>query len=179
MTSTIARRYARALLAVAEEAGDTEGPFEDLTRVQQAMEKVHDLATALHSPAISADTRAAIVEDLIRALHLRQTVGNLLRLMAERARFKHYQGLVAIYRELADAVAGRLRGRVSAPMELEPEAVHKLEKSLSKATSRMVQLESTLDPSLLGGVVAQVGSVVYDGSVRTQLERLRRELKEA
>ncbi len=79
--------------------------------------------------------------------------------------------------ELADRELGRLRAKVTSAVALEDGAVEALSQRLSELTRQTVLLEQSVEPALLGGVVAQVGSVVYDGSVRTQLEDLRRSLK--
>ncbi len=79
---------------------------------------------------------------------------------------------------MADARSGRVRGKVTSAVPLAAEAVANLTRSLEQITQRAVVLETAVDPSLLGGVSAQVGSVVYDGSLKTQLEDMRRQLKQ-
>lgn len=176
--SSIAKRYARALLAVAEEEGDTEGPLGELERVQKALSAHPKVKAALTSPTVGKEARRAVVESLARSLELSSPVGNLLRLLGDRARFPHFDGIVRAYQAMADEKMGRVRGTLTASHPVSSEALHALERKLSQITTRSVTLEARTDPSLLGGVVAQVGSMLYDGSVRTQLERMRRELKD-
>jgi F-type H+-transporting ATPase subunit delta len=71
-----------------------------------------------------------------------------------------------------------VRGTVLAAAPLGPDKVSALERSLSAATGKKVQLETQVDPSLIGGVVARIGSTVYDGSIRTQLQKVRQQLIE-
>ena len=78
---------------------------------------------------------------------------------------------------MADAQAGRLRGHVTSAVPLSLETVQKLSDTLRTLTQRSVVLEPRVDPSVIGGVSAQVGSLLYDGTLRTQLEQMRRELK--
>ena len=82
-----------------------------------------------------------------------------------------------LYRDMADAQAGRVRGHVTSAAPLSSEALEGVRTALQQLTQRNVVLETRVDPSLLGGVSAQVGSLLYDGSLKTQLELMRRELK--
>ena len=84
---------------------------------------------------------------------------------------------MAAFRELADVELGRLRAKVTSAVPLDDAAVDAIAEKLSAATQKKVLVERAIDPAILGGVVAQVGSVVYDGSIRTQLEDLRSTLK--
>jgi F-type H+-transporting ATPase subunit delta len=79
---------------------------------------------------------------------------------------------------MADALAGRLRGRVTSAAPLPEELLRTIKKGLERLTDRQVMLEASVEPSLLGGVMAQVGSTVYDGSLKSHLEELRKELKQ-
>ncbi|MHB8877772.1 MAG: ATP synthase F1 subunit delta, partial [Myxococcaceae bacterium] len=108
---------------------------------------------------------------------LDEVLSNTVRLLIERGRLAYLPDIARQFRDLADQKAGRVRGRVTSARALPPEAVSRLEKQLEQATQRNVVLETRVDESLLGGVSAQVGSVVYDGSLRTQLDELKRNLR--
>jgi F-type H+-transporting ATPase subunit delta len=131
----------------------------------------------LGSPLYSRDERRAVVEKLVAALALEQEPANLLYLLGDRSRLDRLPDVLRAFRELADAQLGRLRARVTSAVALDHEAADALSARLSQATRAKVLLERAVDPALLGGVVATVGSLVYDGSVRTQLEELRKSLK--
>ena len=85
--------------------------------------------------------------------------------------------ITRVYREMADARAGRVRGTVVSAVELDSGAVKQLEKTLSALLEKQVVLESKVDHTVLGGVSTQVGSVVFDGTLRTQLDDLKRVLQ--
>ena len=176
---SIARRYARALLDVATEAGRADAVSEQLSAVATALAANHELEDVLFNPAYSREQRAGIVEALIKALgQMEPTLGNTLRLLLERNRLVYLPDIARLYRDMADAQAGRVRGHVTSAVPLPPETLQQLSANLKTLTQRNVVLESRVDPAVLGGVAAQVGSTLYDGTLRTQLEQMRRELKQ-
>ena len=98
---------------------------------------------------------------------------NFLRLLLDKDRFAALPGVVREYRALSDAEAGRVRATVTTASELSPAMREAVNSALTQTTGKKVLLESRVDPSLLGGLVAQVGGRVYDASLRTRLERLQ------
>jgi F-type H+-transporting ATPase subunit delta len=178
ITGSIARRYAKALFGLATEQGRLEAWSDALVALQGAVDGSPDLQDVLSNPVYSKEQRRAIVGKLAAALRLDPEPSNLLFLLADRNRLGYLDAIVQTFRELADAKLGRLRAKVTSATPLDAHAVAALSERLSKATDAKVLLERQVDPALLGGVVAQVGSLVYDGSIRTQLEDLRRQLKQ-
>jgi F-type H+-transporting ATPase subunit delta len=174
---SIARRYAKALFGLAVEAGRVEAWATSLLALQQVIEGSPDLQDVLSNPVYSKDQRRAIVEKLATALSLDASVRDLLFLLGDRNRLAYLPGIVTTFRDLSDAHLGRLRAKVTSAVRLEDAAAQAIADKLSQSTQAKVLLERAVDPAILGGVVAQVGSLVYDGSVRTQLEDLRQQLK--
>jgi F-type H+-transporting ATPase subunit delta len=176
---SIARRYARALLDVTAESQRTDAVATQLDSLVKAFERSPELSDVLLNPAYSRAQRAQVVESLIQlAGNLDPILSNTLRLLVERNRLIYLPDVARAFREMADARAGRVRGQVTSAAPLTPDTLEQLRKNLQQLTQRDVILEQKVDPSLLGGVAAQVGSVLYDGSLRTQLEQMRRELKQ-
>jgi F-type H+-transporting ATPase subunit delta len=101
---------------------------------------------------------------------------NLLALLADRNRLGHLSALVNHFRDLADAHLGRIRAKVTSAVPLGEEAAQAIALRLAVGAGARVLLDRAVDPALLGGVVAQVGDLVFDGSLRSQLEALRRDL---
>ena len=118
------------------------------------------------------------VEKLAAALALDPEPSNLLFLLGDRNRLGYLAAIVDTFRDLADQHLGRLRATVTSAVKLDDLAAQAIAEKLSQATKAKVLLDRVVDPALLGGVVAQVGSLVYDGSVRSQLEDLRKQLKQ-
>lgn len=186
MTSrAAATRYARALFdVVRHESG---GRQADLEKVQQELSEFAQLVTSHESlarvlvhPAIPAARKRAVVETLLgRAPGLSPVLSRLLLLLAERDR-------LVLLPDVADAYRTRLmdhlhvvRAEVTTAIPLPPDRVQALREGLARATGREVQLGTRIDASIIGGAVARIGSTVYDGSVTTQLERLKQKLIEA
>lgn len=175
---SIARRYARALLDVAAEAQRTDAVAEQLSSFVSALDNSRELEDVLLNPAYTRAQRTQVVEALMQLMGpFEPVLANTLRLLVDRARLTYLPDIARVYRDMADARAGRARGMVTSAAPLAPDALEDLRKNLQQITQRNVVLETRVDPNLLGGVSAQVGSVLYDGSVRTQLEHMRRELK--
>jgi F-type H+-transporting ATPase subunit delta len=176
---SIARRYARALLDVATETGRADAVSEQLSSFSGAFSQNRELADVLFNPAYTREQRARVVEALLKALGpVEPVLGNTLRLLVDRNRLVYLPDIARLYRDMADAQAGRLRGHVTSAVPLSTDALQKLAGTLKELTQRNVVLEARVDPDVLGGVAAQVGSTLYDGTLRTQLEQMRRELKQ-
>jgi F-type H+-transporting ATPase subunit delta len=178
ITGSIARRYAKALFSLAVEQGSVESWSDRLVTLKDAVGRSPDLRDVLANPVYTRDQRQAIAVQLAEALQLDPAPANLVALLADRNRLGYLAGIIDTFRELADAHLGRVRAKVTSAAPLEPAAAQAIADGLSTATRRQVILDRAVDPELLGGVVAQVGSVVYDGSLRSQLEDLRRTLKQ-
>jgi F-type H+-transporting ATPase subunit delta len=175
---SIARRYARALLDVATEAGRADAVSDQLSAFANVLADNRDLSDVLLNPAFTTQQRSGVIEGLMRAMGAVEPVlANTLRLLVDRNRLAYLPDIARLYRDMADAQAGRVRGHVTSAVPLTLDAVQKLSASLQALTQRQVVLEPRVDPSVLGGVAAQVGSTLYDGTLRTQLEQMRRELK--
>ena len=175
---SIARRYAKALFSLAVEMRRVEPWSESLQSLNEAVEGSPDLRDVLSNPVYSREQRRAIVEKLAAALRLDSEPANLLFLLGDRNRLGYLGAIADTFRTLADGHLGRVRARLTSAVPLDASAAQAIADRLSQATKATVLLDREVDPALLGGVVAQVGSLVYDGSVRTQLEDLRRQLKQ-
>jgi len=173
---SIARRYARALL---EAAGDSAlGIGDQLATLVALIGNNPDIAEIAVNPAYSRSQRLGVLEGLVRLLGpTSPTLGNFLRLLVERHRLVLLPDITRLYRDMADAKAGRVRGTVVSAVELDSGAVKQLEKTLSQLLDKQVVLDARVDQTVLGGVSTQVGSVVFDGTLRTQLDDLKRVLQ--
>ena len=174
---SIARRYAKALFSLAVEKGRIEAWSDSLLALGKAVDGSPELRDVLQNPAYTRETRAAVVTQLAKAIQLDTEPASLLQLLGERNRLSGLSAIVAAFRELGDAELGRLRATVTSAIALDDAAIAAIAEKLSLSTQKKVLVERAVDPAILGGVIAQVGSVVYDGSLRTQLEDLRATLK--
>jgi F-type H+-transporting ATPase subunit delta len=178
ISGSISRRYARALFGLAVGAGRVEAWSESLLALKLAVEGSPELGDLLENPVHPREQRRAVLARLVELAALDAEVASLLHLLGDRNRLDQLGRIVDVFRELADEQLGRLRARVTSAVPLDDQAARALAAQLSATTRKQVIVERTVDPELVGGVVAQVGSLVFDGSVRTQLEDLRRTLKQ-
>ena len=176
ITGSIARRYARALFGLAEEKGRIEPWLDGLTALEEAIADSAELRDALSNPVYAREERRALAGELARMVRLDEEPRNLMLLLADRGRLESLLGVVDHFRALADHKLGRVRARVISVVPLAEAAAKEIAGKLAQAARAEVILEPAVDPAILGGVIAQVGSFTYDGSVRTQLEELRRSL---
>jgi F-type H+-transporting ATPase subunit delta len=168
--------YAAAILAVAKAEGRLEEVGDQLYQVARTFESSADLRDTLADPRVPVDRKRAVVEDLLADKASPLTSGLVTFIVAAgRA-----ADLPAIADRLAEQAAGerdRVIAEVRSVAELDDEQVARLEESLSRATGKRVEVKTVLDPTLLGGIVARVGDVVIDGSVRHRIEQLRETLE--
>jgi len=178
ISGSISRRYAKALFLLAVEQDQVEPWAESLLALKKAVDGSPELRQVLQNPVYTREQRHGLAAGLARALGLGADPANLLALLADRNRLSYLAGVAETFGRLADEKLGRVRAKVTSAVPMEPAALAALEQKLAAATRAQVVLERAVDPALLGGVVAQVGSLVYDGSLRSQLEDLRRTLKQ-
>jgi F-type H+-transporting ATPase subunit delta len=119
-----------------------------------------------------------VVDGLSQVLKVESTVlRNFLRLLVDRSRLAMLPDIARLFRDMADEKAGRVRGTVVSAIPLDPQSIRQLESILSRVVQKQVVLETRVDREILGGVSTQVGSVVYDGTLRSQLDELKRALQ--
>lgn len=175
-----ARRYARALFDVAlAQAVDFDAVGRELAEFQALAARSEALQRVLTNPAIPAARKRAIVEQLLVRSPLTPMVGRLLVLLAERDRLALLPDVVEAYQSRLMDHRRVVRAEVVTAMPLPDDRVDALRQGLSRVTGREVLLHVRVDPSLVGGAVARIGSMVYDGSVTTQLERMKQRLVQA
>jgi F-type H+-transporting ATPase subunit delta len=174
---SVARRYARALLeAVA--GGDTERVSAQLETLMEVSRRQPELRAFLADPTYTRAQQRGVIDQLIQALAIdAEPLPRFLRLLVDRRRLAALPDIARLFRDLADERAGRIRGTVVSATPLAPETLRQLETTLQTITQARVLLQAEVDPAVIGGVSAQVGSVLYDGTLRTELEEIRRALK--
>ena len=177
---SVARRYARALLDVTSEGRTVDAVADQLGKLATVVSRSDELHDLLNNPAYTRANRRAVLDGVAKAVGATDpALHNLVQILIDRDRTPYLPDIARIFRTLADERAGRVRGQVTSAVPLSADALKKLAQALEKVTQNHVVLETKVDPALIGGVSAQVGSVLYDGSLRTQLEEMRRQLKRA
>jgi F-type H+-transporting ATPase subunit delta len=175
-----AARYARALFDVALAEADVEAVGRDLAAFASLVAANEPLARVLSNPAVPVQKKRAVVTEIVaRAGALSPIVAKLLALLAERDRLVLLPDVVAAYEQRLMDHAQIVRAEVTTAVAVPADRLQALQQGLATAVGREVRLDNRVDPALIGGAVAKVGSTVFDGSVATQLARLKQQLLEA
>ncbi len=172
-----ASRYARALLDVTlAEQGNPEKIEQELATFATVLSGHAELQGVMTNPAIPVAGKVGITKELLARLSPSPVLGKLILMLAGRDRLVLIPDLLAVYRERLMDHQQVVRAEVTTAVPLPQERVAQLQQRLAAATGRRVTMTTTIDPAIIGGVVARIGSTVYDGSVATQLSTMRQRL---
>ena len=175
--SVAANRYAKALIDVLS-AENAEAGFEQLQTFAALLENEPDAARILENPTIPADRRNALLGKISDALQFKKPVSNLLNLLVERDRLSLLEEIITAFQKLMDERLGIVRAHVRSARPLDSGQQQEIANKLQAATGKKVRMDLSVDPTLLGGFVAQVGTTIYDGSLQRQLQSIRNRLIE-
>lgn len=181
MASALAYRYARALVDVVLDpkfALKPEDAVAQLRAVSTMVAQSHELRNALLTPAIQASRKRAAMGKLMDELSAAQVIRNFIFVVIDHRRISMLTEIEEAFELALDERLGFARAEVTSAEELDQQRAAGLESELSRLTGKRMRLHFAVDPALLGGVTARIGSTLYDGSLRGQLEQLRRELTE-
>lgn len=173
LKSAAARRYAKALFSLAQEEGRIDSVRAEMAGLAKLFEESADLRAVLFRPLHRVAERKAVIAGVASRAGLSPTLRQFLALLLDHGRMGQFFEVGHELERLAAEAAGQLDAEVVAAAELAPDQLDRLRRALSARTQRAVQLQVRIDPSILGGVIAKVGDLVFDGSLRTQLGQLR------
>jgi F-type H+-transporting ATPase subunit delta len=177
---TAATRYARALLDVAvKENADLELIENELSQFADLFKQYPLLEKVLLNPAVPVPRKRAAVTDLLAQARFTPIVSKLIALLADRDRLVLVPDLLAAYRDRLLDFRGVVRAEVTTASPLDEPRADAIQRGLAALTGRTVLLATKIDPAIIGGLVARIGSTVYDGSVARQLERMKERLVES
>lgn len=178
MKSTVlAKRYAKALFAVGKEDNALEQygqTLNDMAQLYTAMPEVQD---ALTNPVYPLEVREKVMEHLVKSMNPAQVMTNFFKLLVQKKRAEILPELAEEYQALVDAEKNLVRGTVVSATELSADLNAKVKATLEKITGKQVVLTTAIDPSIIGGMVAKVGDLVLDGSIKSQLAGLQESIK--
>jgi len=186
---SLARRYARALLGLAQGAAQRDklakdlDAFAALCRTPDADGKL--VLSVLASDRFPIAERKRLIDSFLRRLSggvaggagADPLLGKFLHYVLERGRMEGVVEIARAYRRMADDAAGRIDAHITSAAPLSPEALAKLKQALERATGKQIIATTAVDPGLIGGVIAKVGSTVVDGSVRSALAQIKSSLR--
>lgn len=172
-TTPVARRYANALVELGIEQKNLDKLNEQLTALSRVYASSADLSSVLLNPSVKLEERRAILRAIAKRYNFEPMLLNFTLLLMDKDRFRQIPAIAEEFSRLVDVHKGNVRAEVTSASELSAAQQNELKKALAAVTGKNVLLETQLDPTLIGGAVTRVGGVVYDGSVRTQLQKMR------
>jgi F-type H+-transporting ATPase subunit delta len=173
---TVARKYAQAFLEIGLQAGNYDILGKEMGTFADLLGKNRELRTVLFSAVCPAATRKSIIRAIAEPLALSPGTLNFVDLLIDRERMDYFIEVAKAYENLCDAVANRVRATIVTAGEISPELVKTIKGQLESSTGKEVILGVEEDRSLIGGVMAKIGYVVYDGTLRTQFQKIKENL---
>ena len=173
--SVVARRYAKALFELGEQAGDFESLGRELGRLAAAFDEPQ-LRRFAQDTTLDRATRRSVAARFAERLGAPRLLANFLGVLAEHNRLRDLGAIAAEYERREDRARNRVRARVLSAHPLSDEGRSRINEVFERKTGKQEIAASAVDPELLGGVVVALQGRVFDGSLRTQLERLKRTL---
>ncbi len=171
-SSAIGIRYAKALLNIASEEKQVEAYAAELAQVASVLEQEDMLRLLLDSPTFPLEKKQAMLSDLSGLLELSGGMKKFLSLLLEKDRIGYLPQIDRNYRRFADDLSGVIRAKITSANKLTKNRVEAIKKGLEKQTGKEVVLNVETDKSLIGGLQAEMGGKLFDGSVKTQLKRI-------
>lgn len=172
-TNPVARRYAKALLDLGVEQSTYSLYREQLEALAQAYETSRDFRNTMLNPSIKLEERKEIMRKIAAKFGFDAMIRNFTLLLLDKDRFRLVSEISREYTRQANEKDGRLHAHVTSAKALTPLQLSRLTQTLAKLTGKKIELESEVDPELIGGTVTRLGGVVLDGSVRSSLESMR------
>jgi F-type H+-transporting ATPase subunit delta len=173
-----ARRYARALFDVAVREGDVVAAEREVASFSDAFQRNPLLRRTMRNPVFPAARKQAVVAELARLLALGPIVSKLLDMLAAHHSLELLPALLEAYQQRLMEHQGVVRADVITAAPLTEDRAQAVARGLAAATGKRVTMTSRVDPAIIGGVVARIGSTVFDGSLTRQLELIREKMIE-
>ena len=173
----IGRRYAKALIDLGQEQGTWQEVGKNLVDFVAVFEGSEILNKVLCDPIHDRKKRKTILQEVLKKMELGTICSNFLQLLVDKERIRYLPAIFAAYQRLEDALAGRLRARLETAQRLEDEEIAAIRKALEHRFQKEIILDWSEEPEILGGVICRVDGMVFDGSVKTQLETLKETMK--
>ncbi len=175
--ASLAGRYATALFDLAREAKSIDAVESSLAKVRAALDESDDFRTLVNSPVLSRGDAAKAIAGTADAMKLDTTTRNFLGVLAQNRRLSQLPQIIRAYRSLAANHRGETTAEVASAHPLTDDQVTALKKQLRARVGRDVNVDLSVDPSLLGGLVVRLGSQMIDSSIKTRLNTLAHVMK--
>jgi F-type H+-transporting ATPase subunit delta len=172
----VARRYAVALADVVIARGEAQEVREELSSWDAMTQSNPQLSEVFRHPTIPYEQKRGVLSELIQRARIRPTTANFLQVLLQNHRLADLAEINRQFEQELDRRAGVVTAEVTTALSIAPEAQEALRAKLSQLTGSKVRLQFTVDDALIGGVVTRIGSTLYDGSVRGQLQQIKQRM---
>jgi F-type H+-transporting ATPase subunit delta len=172
----IAKRYAKALAQLAEEKNIVDKTRADLAAFVDAVDGLPALQKLFASPVFTPRDRQAVIRELAVKLGLQQTTQRFIEHLAETGRIRYIKDVYEAFQEILAERTNRAMARLTTAASISPADLADIKKKLEALTGKQVDIDAKVDASLIGGATAQIGSTIYDGTIKNQLSKMRSQL---
>jgi len=172
----LARRYAKAVIDLAQEEGILKEVGRDLERIAELFAESNELVNIFADPTVAPGAKEKVLAEVLKKGGVQDLTMKFIHVVLKKGRILGIGEIARSYRDLSDQLENRIRARVVSAARLGEKEENRIKDALSRISGKDVVLEVEIDESLLGGVVAYMGSQVYDGSIKNQLTQIRENL---
>jgi F-type H+-transporting ATPase subunit delta len=172
----IAKRYAKALVQLAEEKKTVDQTRSDLAAFVGAVDTLPAMQKLFASPVLTPDNKIAVIRELAGKLNLLQSSQRFVEHLAETGRIRYIKDVYEAFQEILAERTNRAMARLTTAAPIGPADLADIKKKLETLTGKQVDIDSSIDATLIGGAKAQIGSTIYDGTIKNQLNKMRMKL---
>ncbi len=176
MIQIIAKRYAKALMELAHEKNTVDRTKADLAAFASAVAEQATLQRLFASPAFTPEAKKGVIGDLAGKLGLQKTTTRFIEYLAETGRIRYVRAVQESFEDLLAERQNRAKVKLTTATDLGPGELDEIKKKLAAVTGKQVEVDARVDASLIGGARAQIGSMIYDGTIKSQLAKMRENL---
>lgn len=176
MIRTIAKRYAKALVELSEEKKTVDKTKSDLASFIAAVEAQPSMEKLFSSPVFTPEDKKAVIGELSGKLGVQQTTRRFVEHLAETGRIRYIKDVNEAFQGLLAERQNRAVARLTTAVPINPGELASIKKKLEALTGKQVDINAQVDASMIGGAKAQIGSVIYDGTIKNQLMKMRHQL---
>jgi F-type H+-transporting ATPase subunit delta len=172
----IAKRYANALVQLAEKQNAVDKTKADLAAFTSAVDALPALQKLFASPVFTPENKTAVIQELAARLGMQPATKRFLEHLAETGRIRYVREMNEAFLEILAERTNRAMARLTTAAAISPADLAEIKKKLEALTGKQVDIDAKIDASLIGGAKAQIGSTVYDGTIKNQLNKMRTQL---
>ncbi|NLU49082.1 MAG: F0F1 ATP synthase subunit delta [Syntrophomonadaceae bacterium] len=178
LNKSVARRYAEALFAIAQETGKVDELQKELELIAETIDSSSDLKAFMFHPLVPPKDKKEIAAKLFGD-HISPITKNFLNLVIDKRRETYFAAIVEEYRDMANEFRNVMFADLVSARDVSSEDLNVLKEKLAAATGKNIELKVSVDPSLIGGIKVRIGDRIIDASVKKKLEMLRDSLRNA